>query len=300
MLYIPQARVFTSIEKGLSAARLTIFLLCFLIMFLSLWHASPAFTAGKPSIRVISPNGGEVWKEGETHRILWKAEGVKRVCITVGVGGKDKGLIGNDECKIDANRGMISWKIPRGFITGFGIKKADNVRVLIFDPDRPDVKDFSDGFFTITAADYPVEKEEKSSAVAPGDEYGLAVRSYFESLIKKDFKRAYDMLSQCRIILYNSDGSAVAFQPRENYELWLREKTQYKVLSIKNIKRVDSPKKASKGDALALLGIRSYMVVANVESPGTRPSTKIKKTLFVHVVKGSDGKIRILGIGTGP
>jgi len=93
--------------------------------------------------------GGEIWKEGKTYQIKWKSVGVKRVCITVGIGGKEKGLITGD-CNIDAKEGEITWTIPKGFVSDLGISRADNVKILIFDPDNPSVQDFSDGFFTIT------------------------------------------------------------------------------------------------------------------------------------------------------
>ncbi len=104
-----------------------------------------------PYIKVISPNGEEIWKEGKTYEIKWKSAGVKRVCITVGIGGKEKGLITGD-CNIDAKKGEITWTIPKGFVSNFGISRADNVKILIFDPDNPKIQDFSDGYFTITSS----------------------------------------------------------------------------------------------------------------------------------------------------
>jgi len=55
------------------------------------------------------------------------------------------------------------------------------------------------------------------------------------------------------------------------------------------------------GNAEATLGIRTYMVKLDIEL--LRENWTIssgQNTFFIAVVKGTDGKIRILGIGTGP
>ena len=48
---------------------------------------SQACTA-QPSITVTSPNGGETWKQGETHNITWTSNGVKSVSIYLRKAGK--------------------------------------------------------------------------------------------------------------------------------------------------------------------------------------------------------------------
>ncbi len=253
----------------------------------------------KPSIRVISPNGGEFWREGETHQIRWKAVGVKRVCISVGIGGKDKGLIVDDECRIDAKLGSVSWKIPKGFVTGFGISSADNARVLIFDPENPDVSDFSDGYFTIASAKKGGHGQGEPRKPCPMDDFANCIRSYFDNIAKRNYKDAYNLLSPCKAILYNADGSAIAFQPRGNFEPWKKTQEKSRSATLEKIEHLDTPGTPSGGSAVAVFGIRLYAVTLRITEP-SRPSSPRTETRFVYTVRGIDNRVRILSIGTGP
>ncbi len=144
-------------------AHITVFLgLAFVFLFVPgkrVWASSPFF------IKILSPKGHEVWREGETHKISWLSYGVKHVCVEVAVGGKDKGLIGDDACNMDASKGYFYWTIPRGFITGFGISVAQDVKVLVFDPKKPRLKAISDEF-TICGANVSC----KGSGVLAGND----------------------------------------------------------------------------------------------------------------------------------
>jgi len=87
----------------------------------------------KPSLTVLSPNGGEVWQTGKTYDITWKAEGVKYVDIyinspyTVMCGRRNEGntwvLTAYTACEqtcnerviaknVLASAGKYSWTIP--------------------------------------------------------------------------------------------------------------------------------------------------------------------------------------------
>ena len=124
-----------------------IVLFCGLVLALLFFHVIKTWASPPSSfIKILSPKAHEVWREGETHKISWVASGVKRVCVDVAVGGKDKGLIGDDDCNIDASKGFLFWTIPRDFITGFGISVAQDVKVMVFDPKRPGLKAISDEF----------------------------------------------------------------------------------------------------------------------------------------------------------
>ncbi len=100
-----------------------------------------------PFIEVLSPNGGEMWIEGQTYEITWKSLGVDEVWIGLQMGGKDKGHLG--EKRIDAKSGKFTWTIPIGFVTGFGISKSDNMRLHIYDAQHNHIHDASDNNFTI-------------------------------------------------------------------------------------------------------------------------------------------------------
>ncbi len=255
----------------------------------------------KPGIRVIYPNGGEVWREGETHEIRWEANGVKRICISIGIGGKDKGLIVDDDCKIDARLGSVSWTVPRGFVTGFGISKANNARVLIFDPENPDISDFSDRYFTIEGSREGRGGDEHSVETTASDDFQNCIRSYFDKIIKKDYRAAYNMLSPCKIVLYDADGSGLAFQARGKFEAWEKDIKKFPITSLEKIKRIDTPGQAGEGSATAILGIRLYVIsVKESQFPGLPSGNEHTGTFFVYVVKGTDNKVRILDIGTGP
>jgi len=258
----------------------------------------------KPLIKIVSPNGGEVWAEGETHDVLWDSEGVTEVRITVAVGGKDKGHLG-EGVPIDAGAGRFAWTIPRDFVTGFGISEAGNVRVMIYDARDRQVFDISDGPFTITGP-RPAAAEEAMPPAEGDRDYEQAIVGYFDALSGREFKRAYDMLSACKVVLTNADGSAVAFRPRPGYESWLEAQQNVRTIEVRRVERLipatgGGPGAAGRGDALATLGIRAYKVTLSIEL--SREDWTVgsgENTLFVYVVKGSDGMVRILEIGSGP
>jgi hypothetical protein len=281
------------------------------VIAVSAGHTDPSLAADippaeqkQPHLRVISPNGGEVWAEGETHEILWEAEDVEAVRIAVALGGKDKGHLG-EERPIDARAGRFAWTIPRGFVTGFGVLEAANARIMIYDAHHEETRDLSDGFFTITGSRPPPD-EGRPPERGDDREYSESIVLYFDALSGGDRRRAYDMLSPCKIVLTNADGSAVAFLPRPGYDRWLKAQESVRKIEVRKVERLVSSidpgrDAARRGDALAVLGIRTYKVTLRIEL--SRENWTVgsgERTLFVFVVKGSDGRIRILEIGTGP
>lgn len=83
---------------------------------------------------IVRPSQAEVWREGQTYTIRWRAASVDRVNVAVALGGKDKGHLAFG---IAASRDSLEWQIPSGFVSGFGIARSDNVRVRIEDADNP-------------------------------------------------------------------------------------------------------------------------------------------------------------------
>jgi len=98
------------------------------------------------SLKVLSPNGGEVLKTGETHEIIWEAYGIEEVYISLVSGGKEFGIL----AAIPAAQGRYEWTVPD--MSGWkdsGLQ-PDNFKIFIHSNSATnDVRDYSDGTFTI-------------------------------------------------------------------------------------------------------------------------------------------------------
>jgi len=98
-----------------------------------------------PSVKVISPNGGETWNVGETRTITWTASdnvGVNKVDISYSTdGGKSWITIATNL----PNTGSYQWKIPSTPSTNCLI------RIEAYDSAGNKGSDISDGTFTITS-----------------------------------------------------------------------------------------------------------------------------------------------------
>jgi len=90
---------------------------------------------GKTYFTILSPQAQEVWTEGDTREICWNSFGVERVRIALAIGGHDKGFLGEErnDFSIDTKPGKYTWKIPYGFVTGFGIPKTEDMRIRFYD-----------------------------------------------------------------------------------------------------------------------------------------------------------------------
>ena len=113
-----------------------------------------ATSAGRkptPQVMIVSPAAGDVWAEGRTYPIRWRAEGIDRVNIGVALGGKDKGHLAFD---LPASRDSLEWRIPPGFVSGFGIGRSDQMRVRIEDAGDP-ARYVDSPTFTIVASRPP-------------------------------------------------------------------------------------------------------------------------------------------------
>ena len=108
----------------------------------------PTATSAAPSLTVVVPNGGEVWKEGQTYRIRWRASAIDEVNIEAATGGKDLGHIASE---VEADAQMYAWTIPEGYVSGFGAEGSDAMRVRIYATQNPEVADMNDDPFTIEA-----------------------------------------------------------------------------------------------------------------------------------------------------
>jgi len=137
------------------------------------------------------------------------------------------------------------------------------------------------------------------------DEYGKTVLQYYEAIAAKEYRKAYDMLGQCKISLFSASGSGVGYHPRREYKTWLERQKNIESLAVQKVTKFQpgnsSSDTADKGDAEATLGIRIYCVWLNIKLREEEPARRSgNQRRYLSVVKGTDGKIRILGIGTGP
>lgn len=261
----------------------------------------------QPFIKLVSPRDGEVWKEGKTYEIRWESQGVDEIYIAAAVGGKDKGLVeSGGSPKIGAGCGMIFWEIPVGFVTGFGIAKSEQVRIMIYDAHNSTIRDLS-GPFTIEGVKPPAEtvpRDHRGLRSQAQDDYIKAIVRYYEAIAQKQYREAYEMLGQCKIVLYDADGSGIAFQPRDDYESWLKAHKhidQVTIFDVQRLHRGGDLYTADHGDAEATVGIRTYEVTLDIQLREEQWTLKSGRNgLLVKVVKGTDDKVRIIGIGTGP
>jgi hypothetical protein len=96
---------------------------------------------------VLRPAAGEIWSEGLTYTIRWRATGIARVDVGLALGGKDKGHVALD---LPGSIDSLRWLVPEGFVSGFGLKSSDQVRVRV--ENAADPAQFADSpRFTIRA-----------------------------------------------------------------------------------------------------------------------------------------------------
>ncbi len=97
---------------------------------------------GTKSITVLSPNGGQSWKIGETHDFTWSSTGVSGDVKVYLCKGTFSRLIASNA---PASYGRVSREIPTNIPTGSGYK------VKITSRDDGSITDMSNGDFTISS-----------------------------------------------------------------------------------------------------------------------------------------------------
>jgi hypothetical protein len=83
---------------------------------------------------LLSPNAKTVCYEGEECEIRWVTEERGKLCIEAAVGGHDKGIL--NDCATPARRGRWLWRVPRGFVSGFGPTISREVRIALYPAER--------------------------------------------------------------------------------------------------------------------------------------------------------------------
>jgi hypothetical protein len=103
---------------------------------------------GRSELVVSRPPAGDIWTEGETYTLRWRATGIARLNVGLALGGKDKGHAALD---LPASTDSLRWRVPVGFVSGFGLQRSDVARVRI--EDARDPRQFAESpSFTIVAA----------------------------------------------------------------------------------------------------------------------------------------------------
>ncbi|MEI6042594.1 MAG: peptidoglycan-binding protein [bacterium] len=122
----------------------------------SYFKIAPPPVANTPTtsfINVISPNGGEVIKQGSVVRIKWNAPGIDSVYIKLRKGNDTYHNPNPDynsyeasiALRVNANEGYFDWKVPTSLPDG----KDYAIRVL--DLNGGNISDDSNGYFTISS-----------------------------------------------------------------------------------------------------------------------------------------------------
>lgn len=110
-----------------------------------------------PSIKVLSPNGGEIWTKGQKVEILWVAtEKIKYVNIRIGILGDQSSQNFNAAIvpKVP-NNGKYEWTVQELYSEVWGTKTlpvSDKYFITVEDNERSNIYDSSDAPFSVVAA----------------------------------------------------------------------------------------------------------------------------------------------------
>jgi len=116
-----------------------------LVFILSVFLLISSQSVLAASIKVLSPDGGEEWRQNSTREIKWESSGVDRVNIKLKK--YNAALPGYIAENIPSFTGSYSWTIP------FDVSLGDNMyKIAIYDYSWSSTKDESDDFFSIVAA----------------------------------------------------------------------------------------------------------------------------------------------------
>lgn len=102
-------------------------------------ESTPASASALPArdtlpYRILAPDSGTVWREGETHSIRWTTRRPGPVNVGVAMGGKDRGHLAMG---LAAGIDSLGWRIPPGFVTSYGPARSDAMRIRVEDAADP-------------------------------------------------------------------------------------------------------------------------------------------------------------------
>jgi hypothetical protein len=99
-------------------------------------------------LALLSPRLGDTLVEGRSYVIRWSAPAGMRINLGAVMGGKDRGMLLTDA---PAQPDSLVWTVPSGFVTGFGIRSSDQVRLRLERADSAE-RWVEAGPFTVTGA----------------------------------------------------------------------------------------------------------------------------------------------------
>ena len=80
------------------------------------------------ALALLAPRAGDTLVEGRSYVIRWSAPVGMRISLGLATGGKDRGMLLVDA---PAAPDSLVWKVPVGFVTGFGVRSLDQVRLRL-------------------------------------------------------------------------------------------------------------------------------------------------------------------------
>ncbi|HEX6643284.1 MAG TPA: hypothetical protein VF037_01320 [Gemmatimonadales bacterium] len=116
-------------------------------------------------MEILSPTSGAEWHEGGTYVVRWIRRPPGATSVSVAIGGKDRGHLAMG---LAAGVDSLLWRIPIGFVTGFGPERSDEARIRIEDAEDP-AAGVASAPFTIralAAADTPAVSIRGRSVIA--------------------------------------------------------------------------------------------------------------------------------------
>lgn len=120
-----------------------------------IFYASVSSGPVQPSLRVLSPNGGEKWEPGSTHEITWTTRGTQTANVRIEL-STNGGANYADIAASTPNDGSHSWTAPNSLST--------TCLVQITDTGNAGLTDTSDSYFSIAA---PPPPPTQITVVAP-------------------------------------------------------------------------------------------------------------------------------------
>jgi hypothetical protein len=123
------------------------------------FRACPTSTTSQPSITVLSPNGGETYKKGDTAYIRWSTKNIGNTTLEVDLLKSDGTLVynlssmvnPNQGGQIDANGVAYSWAIPSDTSPGGRRIDPGQYKIRLSLTGNSSVTDTSNNYFTITS-----------------------------------------------------------------------------------------------------------------------------------------------------
>ncbi|HHL20808.1 MAG TPA: hypothetical protein ENJ52_04695 [Aliiroseovarius sp.] len=240
-------------------------------------------------LTLSAPDRSTIWVEGDVASIRWQSGGDGALCIGLGMGGKDLGLL--NDCDTPAGEGRFDWTIPEGRFTDFGIDGTRDARVMLFRADG-----HGDA---VLSAPFTVVARRPPATTSHAD----AIRRFY-ALLGSEPRAAHALLSPFRLTLETAGGAKLSYPPRPDFLTW--QESGYGDIARVEIQAIEdvSQQMHWAREPEPMLGIRRFSVSL---AETHRDGTTMRRDYFIDVAGGylageadPAPSYRILSIGTGP